>query len=98
MSVASFLQSAHPTAFSFELLPPLRGKSIESLYRTIERLLPFGPAYINITTHRSETIYHEVSDGRFERLSLRNRPGVCIHAHRAVHGQPQDPGGVHGKP
>ena len=44
MSVASFLQSAHPTAFSFELLPPLRGKSIESLYRTIERLLPFGPA------------------------------------------------------
>lgn len=80
MSVASFLQSAHPTAFSFELLPPLRGKSIESLYRTIERLLPFGPAYINITTHRSETIYHEVEDGRFERLSLRNRPGTVAIA------------------
>lgn len=80
MSVASFLQSAHPTAFSFELLPPLRGKSIESLYRTIERLLPFGPAYINITTHRSETIYHEVADGRFERLSLRNRPGTVAIA------------------
>ena len=80
MSVASFLQSAHPTAFSFEVLPPLRGKSIESVYRTIDRLMPFNPAYINITTHRTETIYHEVQEGMFEKLSVRSRPGTVAIA------------------
>lgn len=80
MSVAQFLQSAHPTAFSFEVLPPLRGKSIESVYRTIDRLMPFNPAYINITTHRTETIYHEVEDGMFERLNVRSRPGTVAIA------------------
>ena len=80
MSVASFLQSAHPTAFSFEVLPPLRGKSIESVYRTIDRLMPFNPAYINITTHRTETIYHEVREGMFEKLCVRSRPGAVAIA------------------
>ena len=80
MSVAQFLQSAHPTAFSFEVLPPLRGKSIESVYRTIDRLMPFNPAYINITPHRTETIYHEVEGGMFERLNVRSRPGTVAIA------------------
>ena len=49
-------QGIEGTAFSFEVLPPMRGKSIESVYRTIDRLMPFNPRCINITTHRSETI------------------------------------------
>lgn len=66
--------------FSFEVLPPLRGKGIESIYRTIDRLMPFTPAYINITTHRAETIYSETADGKYERLSVRNRPGTVAIA------------------
>lgn len=66
--------------FSFEVLPPLRGKSIESVYRTIDRLMPFNPTCINITTHRSETIYNEQPDGRFERLSIQGRPGTVAIA------------------
>lgn len=80
MSVASYLNSAHDTAFSFEVLPPVRGKSIESVYRTIERLLPFSPAYINITTHRSEVVYREVSEGVFQRTTERTRPGTVAIA------------------
>ena len=80
MSVASFLQSAHPTAFSFEVLPPLRGKSIESVYRTIDRLMPFNPAYINITTHHSEYVYRELESGQYERLRIRRRPGTIAIA------------------
>jgi len=81
MSVASFLQTTHETAFSFEILPPVRGKSIESVYRTIERLLPFNPAYINITNHRTETLWHELPDGSYERLRVVQRPGsVAIAA------------------
>lgn len=80
MSVASFLAAEHATAFSFEVLPPVRGKSIESLYRSIERLMPFAPAYINITTHRSEVVYREVADGVFHRAEERTRPGTVAVA------------------
>jgi len=75
MSVASFLSSPHPTAFSFEILPPLRGKGIENLFRSIDRLMPFSPAYINITTHRTEVMYKEVSDDLYRRNITRRRPG-----------------------
>lgn len=80
MSVASFLASEHPTAFSFEVLPPVRGKSIEQVFNTIDRLMPFNPAYINITTHRTEIIYREVSEGVFQRVAERTRPGTVAIA------------------
>ncbi len=80
MSVASFLASEHPTAFSFEVLPPVRGKSIEQVFSTIDKLMPFDPAYINITTHRTEIIYREVSEGVFQRTSERTRPGTVAIA------------------
>ncbi len=80
MSVASFLASEHPTAFSFEVLPPVRGKSIEQVFNTIDRLMPFDPAYINITTHRTEVVYREVSEGVFQRTSERTRPGTVAIA------------------
>ncbi len=80
MSVASFLASDHPTAFSFEVLPPVRGKSIEQVFKTIDKLMPFDPAYVNITTHRTEIIYREVSEGVFQRTSERTRPGTVAIA------------------
>lgn len=75
MDIASFLASPHPTAFSFEILPPLRGRGIDSLFRSIDRLMPFNPAYINITTHRTEVVYREVSDDLYRRALQRRRPG-----------------------
>ena len=66
MSVASFLNAEHSTAFSFEVLPPLRGNSIDSLFSSVERLMQFEPAYINITTHRTDVVYKEVAAGIFQ--------------------------------
>ena len=80
MSVASFLKSKHDTAFSFEVLPPLRGNSIETLFNSVERLMQFAPAYINITTHRTEVVYKEVSSGIFQRTTERKRPGTVAIA------------------
>ncbi|MCR5361729.1 MAG: methylenetetrahydrofolate reductase [NAD(P)H] [Bacteroidales bacterium] len=79
-SVAQFLQSQHDTAFSFEILPPVKGKSIEQIYRTIDQLKQFNPAYINITTHRSDTIYRETQPGTFVRLQECHRPGTVAIA------------------
>ena len=80
MSIADFLSSNHSTAFSIEVLPPVRGKSIEQVFKTIERLLPFNPAYINITTHRTEVVYKEISEGVFQRTTERMRPGTVAIA------------------
>ena len=79
-NVAEFLSADHPAAFSFEVLPPVRGKSIEQVFRSIDRLMPFNPAYINITTHRSEVVYREVAEGVFQRTFERRRPGTVAIA------------------
>lgn len=79
-SVAQFLASEHPTAFSIEVLPPVRGKSIEQVLKTIDRLMPYNPAYINITTHRAEVVYREIAEGVFQRAFERKRPGTVAIA------------------
>ena len=64
------------TDFSFEVLPPLRGKGLTSVYNTIDRLMPYNPVCVNITTHRAETVYNELPNGTYQKLSVRNRPGT----------------------
>lgn len=68
------------TLFGFELLPPLKGDSIETLFSTIERLMPFNPAYINITYHRQEIKFIERDGGLLERRTVRKRPGTVALA------------------
>ncbi len=80
MSIVEKIKSAKSTAFSFELLPPVKGNGIEKVNNTIDRLLEFEPKYINITTHRSELIYRETAGGLFERVSQRHRPGTVAIA------------------
>ena len=74
------LSSPDKTGFSFEVLPPLRGKSIEHLYKNIDALKEFNPLYINITTHRSEMVFKGTADGLYQRVSERSRPGTVAVA------------------
>lgn len=80
MRVIELIKNSRTTAFSFEVLPPLKGNSIEKVFRTIDTLREFDPKYINITTHRSEQIYQNTSDGLFRRVSVRPRPGTVAVA------------------
>ncbi len=80
MSLVEKIKSTKKTAFSFELLPPLKGNGISGVYKTIDTLLEFDPKYINITTHRSEKIYKENEQGLYEQVSVRNRPGTVAVA------------------
>ena len=64
------------TRFAFEILPPLKGDGIEPIFRSIDELLEFDPAYINITCHR-ETLKQSLrSDGSAEYHLERRRPGT----------------------
>ena len=64
------------TLFSFEVLPPLKGKSIESLYQGIDPLMEFNPAFIDVTYHREEFIERPRKDGGYDKISTKKRPGT----------------------
>ena len=84
MKVVDLINSQQKTAFSFEILPPLKGTGIEKLYQNIDTLREFDPKYINITTHRSEYIYKDLGNGLFQRNRLYRRPGTIAVA-AAIH-------------
>lgn len=80
MNVIDLIKSQKGTAFSFEVLPPLKGTGTDSLFRTIDTLREFAPQYINITTHRSEYVYKELGNGMMQRMRIRRRPGTIAIA------------------
>ena len=80
MRVIDLINSTDQTAFSFEILPPLKGTGIEKVYQDIDTLREFDPKYINITTHRSEYVYKDLGNGIFQRNRLRRRPGTVAVA------------------
>lgn len=80
MKIMDIVSAGGGTAFSFEVLPPLKGNGTDALFRTIERLKEFNPRYINITTHRSEYVYHELENGLMQRQRVRRRPGTIAIA------------------
>lgn len=76
MKVIDHLQAAKDTLFSFEILPPLKGANIQSIYDGIDPLMEFKPKFINVTYHREEFIYKEREKGLLEKIAIRKRPGT----------------------
>ena len=76
MKVTDHIKDAAGTLVSFEVLPPLKGKGIDALYRHLDPLMAFNPAYINVTYHRSEHVFKKRADGSFEKVVVRKRPGT----------------------
>lgn len=64
------------TIFSFEVLPPLKGKSIDSLYNAIDPLMEFNPEFVDVTYHREEYIERPRKDGGYDKISTKKRPGT----------------------
>ncbi len=80
MSITDTINGNQETALSFEVLPPIKGNGTSSLFSTVDRLKEFNPRCINITTHRSEYIYKELSNGLMQRQRVRRRPGTIAIA------------------
>jgi len=64
------------TLFSFELIPPLKGHSIQGIYDAIDPLMEFRPPFIDVTSLREDFIYKQHENGLLEKLSYRKRPGT----------------------
>ncbi len=81
MKITDHFNQTKKTLFSFELLPPLKGDNIESIYKTIDPLFEFNPPYINVTYHKEEVVFKELDNGLLQKKVVRKRPGtVAISA------------------
>ena len=76
MKVIDHLKAAKSTLFSIEILPPLKGKSISSIYEGIDPLMEYKPSFVDVTYHREEYIYKKRDGGYLEKVSIRKRPGT----------------------
>jgi len=68
--------AAGKTLFSFEILPPLKGADIATLWKGIDPLIEFKPSFIDVTYHREDFIIRNRPDGSFDKVSTRKRPGT----------------------
>ncbi|MFN8278792.1 MAG: methylenetetrahydrofolate reductase [NAD(P)H] [Saprospiraceae bacterium] len=77
MKVTDYFNSAQGrTLLSFEVLPPLKGGSIDTLFQQLDPLMEFKPPFIDVTYHREEFVYKEHPSGHFEKIAIRKRPGT----------------------
>ncbi len=73
-------KSGGSTRISYELLPPVKGSSIDTIFYTLDQLKDFQPPFINITYHRQEISYLKQSDGNLRPMVIRKRPGTVAIA------------------
>lgn len=77
MTVKEHLQNAQgQTLFSIEILPPLKGKNIASIFEHLDPLIEYNPAFINVTYHREEYRYKPVGNGLLKKQTIKKRPGT----------------------
>ncbi|WP_306642183.1 methylenetetrahydrofolate reductase [NAD(P)H] [Sanyastnella coralliicola] len=76
MKVIDHIKGAKKTLFSVEVLPPLKGQDINSIFTTMDNLMEFEPAFVDVTYHREEYVYREVKEGLLEKKTVRKRPGT----------------------
>ena len=76
MKVIEFLDKANETLFSYEIIPPNRGGSIQKVFNLVEQLMPFDPPFIDLTSRSAEVYYEDTGEGKMIRYIRRKRPGT----------------------
>lgn len=76
MKITEHIANAQDTLLSYEILPPLKGKDIGSIYKHLDPLMEFKPSWINVTYHRTESVFKKRADGFIEKTKMRKRPGT----------------------
>ncbi len=85
MKVSEHIQSANGRLVSFEILPPAKGRGIQSVFDALDPLMAFRPPYINITYHQSETVLRPSQNSLMEVRHVRKRPGTVAISAAIMH-------------
>ena len=77
MKVTEHIKKAKgKTQFTFEILPPVKGHHISSIFDNIDPLMEFNPPFIDVTYHREEYVYNDLGNGLLQKKVVRKRPGT----------------------
>jgi methylenetetrahydrofolate reductase (NADPH) len=77
MKVTQHIENANgKPLFSFEILPPLKGQNIQSIFDSIDPLMEFNPPFIDVTYHREEYEFKELPSGLLQKKVVKKRPGT----------------------
>ncbi|MGB0452404.1 MAG: methylenetetrahydrofolate reductase [Bacteriovoracaceae bacterium] len=76
MKVIEHLDRATNPLFSYEIVPPPRGRSAKDVIDIVKELKPLDPPWIDVTAHSASAYYHEKADGSIERRITKKRPGT----------------------
>jgi methylenetetrahydrofolate reductase (NADPH) len=76
MKVTEHIKKSKSTLFSIEILPPLKGQTIDSIFQTMDELMEFSPAFVDVTYHREEYVFKDAGNGLLEKQVVRKRPGT----------------------
>ena len=77
MKVTEHIENANgKPLFSFEILPPLKGQNIQSIFDSIDPLMEFNPPFIDVTYHREEDEFKELANGLLQKKIVKKRPGT----------------------
>lgn len=89
MKVTQHIENAQgKSLFTFEILPPLKGQNIQSIFDSIDPLMEFNPPFIDVTYHREEYEYKELPSGLLEKKIVKKRPGtvgICAAIQNKYH-------------
>ena len=72
MKVIEHINNNDSTQFSYEIIPPLRGKGIKIVLDMVESLQKFNPPFIDVTSHASTVSLNK--DGK--KIKKKKRPGT----------------------
>ena len=76
MKIIDYLNNSDKTLFSYEIIPPYRGGSIDKVFDLVEQLMPFNPPFIDLTSRSAESYHQDDGDGRLVQRIRRKRPGT----------------------
>lgn len=91
MKVIEHIKRAQSTLFSIEILPPLKGRTIDSIFETMDQLMEFSPAFVDVTYHREEYTYRDAGNGLLEKHTVKKRPGTVGICAALMHRYNVDP-------
>ena len=76
MKITDYLNNSNKTLFSYEIIPPFRGGSIDKVFKLVEELMPFDPPFIDLTSRSAESYYQDDGTGNLVEHIRRKRPGT----------------------
>lgn len=76
MKIIDYFNNSDKTLFSYEIIPPFRGGSLQKVFELVEQLMPFNPPFIDLTSRSAESYYQDDGSGQLTQHIRRKRPGT----------------------